>query len=372
MRIEQIGRFDRFLELKSEWNLLTPGAGLSLPALTHEWFSAWLQAFGKDIELAILALFDGNAGAGSVEKLVGVAPLRMVRSTYRGIRCTQLRFLYNRHGPRCCFLMRNGYADWTAVLMEEVLKLPGWDVAILENIPHESYLHVLCASMRDSKEHSTLLRRTMSSPFLKIEGSWEDFFNSRPRNLKRSLRSKEKKVSAAGKMTIEHFTDAASTISIMPVLIALGKKSWKARGGRAIGSQPESREFYSLLAEKFGRENRVSVWLMRVNGEPVAFEFHLVQDRQVQALRAEFDEKYRDLGVGSVLDKEIVKTLFETGFKEYDMGGEADFYKLRWTENVRNHSELLIFSKSALGRLLCTVEKGVVEPIKKLVNPRKE
>jgi CelD/BcsL family acetyltransferase involved in cellulose biosynthesis len=371
MRIEKISHFDRFVQLKSEWNSLGPDPGVSSPALTHEWFSAWLQAFGKNIDLAILALFDRKGRAGGVEELVGVAPLRIVRSTYRGIRCGQLRFLYNRHGPRCSFLMRDGYADYTGILMEEALKLPGWDIAILENIPSDSYLYRFCANMRDSQKYSTLLRGIMSSPFLKIEGTWEDFFNSRPRNLKRSLRSKEKKLSSAGKMTIEHFTDAASAVSGMPILIALGEKSWKARRGRAIGSQPESREFYSLLAETFGKQNQVSVWLMRVNDESVAFEFHLVQDTQVQALRAEFDEKYRHLGVGSVLDKEIVRRLFETGFGEYDMGGDADFYKLRWTDKVRDHSELLIFGKSAVGRLLCTVEKRIVEPIKRVVNLRR-
>ena len=370
MRIERIRDFDRFLELRNGWNSLRPWAGSSSAALTHEWFSAWLRAFGKGIDLHILALFDKNTSTGKADKLVGVAPLQIVRSTFRGVPCRQLRFLYNRHGPRCCFLMRDGYSDHGEILMKEVLDLHGCDIAILENIPHESYLYALCTKLPGSRKHSVLLRRTMSSPFLRIEGPWEDFFDSRPRNLRRSIRSKEKKLAAAGQMTFAHFTDAKSVVSIMPTLFALGEKSWKARGGRAIGSQPESRKFYSLLAETFGEGNEVSVWLMRVNGEPAAFEFHLVRDRQVQALRAEFDEKYRDLGVGSVLDKEIVKRLFEMGFEEYDMGGESDFYKLRWTEKARNHSELLIFGKSAAGRLICTIEKGVVEPLKTIVRPR--
>jgi len=371
MRIEHIRHLERFLELKNEWNSLRPGPGPASPAFTHEWFSAWLGAFGNGLDLAILALFDEDTGAADVERLVGAAPMQIVRSTYRGIRCGQLRFLYNRHGPRCSFMMRDGYAHYIHVLLEEALKQRGWDVAILENIAHDSYLYELCISVRDSRRHSMLLRRTMSSPFLKIEGSWEDFLNSRPRNLKRSLRSKEKKLSNAGKMRIEHFTEDASSVSIMPTLIALGEKSWKARGGRAIGSQPESRKFYSLLAETFGRQGEVSVWLMRVNDEPAAFEFHLTKDRKVQALRAEFDEKYRNLGVGSILDKEIVKRLFESGFKEYDMGGESDFYKLRWTDDVSEHSELLVFGDSALGKLLYTVEKGVVGPIKRVASLRK-
>lgn len=370
MRVEHITDSGRFAESKSEWNSLRPSPEASSPALTHEWFSVWLQAFGRDAKLEVVALLDKDAAAAGRERLVGAAPMQVVRSTYRGIRCTQLRFLYNRHAPRCSFLMRDGYGEQTRFLLDEVLNLPGWDIAILENIPHDSYLYKSCADRDVFRKRSTLLRRTMSSPFLRIEGTWETFFDSRPRNLKRSLRSKEKKLLKTGEMKIEHCTDATSSASIMPELIALGDRSWKARGGRAIGSQPESRQFYSLLAEAFGRQGQVSIWLLRINGVPAAFEFHLVREKLVQALRAEFDEKYRDLGVGSILDKEIVKSLFESGFKEYDMGGESDFYKLRWTEETRQHSELLVFRDSLVGRLLRTAEKGIVEPVKRIVKRR--
>lgn len=211
----------------------------------------------------------------------------------------------------------------------------------------------------------------MNSPFLKIEGEWDDFFDSRPRNLKRSLRSKEKKLSNHGEMRIDHFTDAVSSVSVMPALFELGRKSWKARSRRAIGSQEESRRFYHLLAETFGKQNQISIWLMKLNNEPVAFEFHLTGGGSVQALRAEFDERYRDLGVGSILDKEIVKQLFHSGFKEYDMGGEPDFYKLRWTNDARQHSEFLIFRDTALGKLHCAVENKVIERIKRIANLRR-
>jgi len=370
MRIERISDVQSFAGLREQWNDLRSGPGSSSPALTHEWFSAWLEAFGKGTDLAILVLFEDDAASTGGNKLLGAAPMQIVRSTYRGIRCSQLRFLYNRHGPRCAFLMRDGHGGQTGLLMDAALGLTGWDVAILENIPHDSYLYALCAGLSGTPGRSTLLRKTMSSPFLRVNGSWDSFFDSRPRNLKRSLRSKEKKLAKAGEIKIEHLTEAAASVAVMPALIAIGEKSWKAKGGRAIGSQPESRRFYSLLAEAFGSRGEVSVWLMRINGEPAAFEFHLARDKQVQALRAEFDEKYRDLGVGSILDMEIVKWLFDSVYNEYDMGGESDFYKLRWTEETRSHSELLVFNRSLAGRLLGAIEKRLVEPAKRLTNGR--
>ncbi|UCF79027.1 MAG: GNAT family N-acetyltransferase [Candidatus Eiseniibacteriota bacterium] len=362
MKVERIESIGRFAELREQWNQLKGGEGLSSPAFTHEWFSAWLEAFGAGTELTVTVLFDGP-------RLVGAAPLCLSRRTYRGISCRQLRLLYNRHGPRCTFLLRDGHEASAGPLLEEALRLPGWDVAVFENVPHGSYLYRAFTGWVGAWELPVLVRRTMDSPFLKIEGSWDEFFDSRSRSLKRSLRRKESRLTAAGRMTIEHVTDAARARGLMETLFAVGERSWKARRGRAIGSGSESKAFYTRLAEEFGSRGEVSVWLMRIDGKPVAFEFHIVRDGTVQALRAEFDEEHRELGVGSVLDKEIVRRLFESGFKEYDMGGEADFYKLRWSETTREHSELLVFNSSAKGRLLRAIEQGIVEPMKKVTGP---
>ena len=45
-----------------------------------------------------------------------------------------------------------------------------------------------------------------------------------------------------------------------------------------------------------------------------------------------------------VLTLKRFQAFFELGFDEYDMGGEADFYKLRWSARVKEHSEILIFN----------------------------
>ena len=363
MRTEIICEKERFNQLAGQWDSLTTGAWPLSPALSHEWFSCWIEAFGRKTRLSLVTLFEGDT-------LMAVAPVCAVGGTYRAVPCAQLRFLYNRHAPRCAFLVREGRSELARLLVRETLRLPGWDLVVLENVPHGSLLFELARDEASSGGFLFLSRETMSSPFLRMTGPWQEFFDSRPRNLRRSLHNKENRISEAGKVEVEHITDAGAAAAAMATLFRIGDASWKASRGRAIGSDPESRKFYALLAERFGSRGELSVWLMRLNGEPVAFEFHITREKRVQALRAEFDEKRRDLGVGSVLDKEIIRRLFELGFEEYDMGGEADFYKLRWTAEVTRHSELLFFGKSWKGRLLHAVESRVVEPAKKVLKPR--
>ena len=363
MRTEVISEKERFGELAGQWDSLASGAGPLSPALSHDWFSSWIDAFGLDTRLSVVTLFDGDT-------LVAAAPVWAGRGAYRGIPCAQLRFLSNRHAPRCAFLARDGRRDLGRLVIRETLGLPDWDLVVLENVPHGSLLFELAPDEASSGGFLFLARETMSSPLLRMEGAWKEFFDSRPRNLRRSLHNKENRISAAGTVDVEHITDAGSAAALMDTLFRIGGASWKAPRGRAIGSDPESRRFYSLLAERFGSRGEVSVWLMRLNGEPVAFEFHITRGKRVQALRAEFDERHRDLGVGSVLDKEIITRLFDLGFEEYDMGGEADFYKLRWTAETTRHSELLFFRSSGRGRLLHAVESRLVEPAKKALGRR--
>lgn len=363
LRIERISERARFQELRDTWNRLGPGGEVPSLALTHEWFSCWLDAFHNSGKLMILALFDGD-------ELVGVAPLQIVRSTYRGIPSRQLRFLLNRHGPRCCFLLREGYEAGVQVLFDEALRLPDWDLLMWDRIPHGSYLHTFCSDLKESGRQSFLFRESLQSPCLTISGPWETFFQARSRNFKRSLRKKEDGLSALGTVTIDHITDSPAALAIMPGLFAIGEKSWKTRHLRAIGSRPDSRRFYTLLAERLGQLGELSIWVMRIDGRPAAFEFHIVRGRKVQALRAEFDEAFRALGVGSVLDKSIVRELFLRGFERYEMGGDPDFYKLRWTNDIAHHSEIVFFGKSPAGVLLRMIENRLVPPLKVLLKRR--
>jgi CelD/BcsL family acetyltransferase involved in cellulose biosynthesis len=83
-------------------------------------------------------------------------------------------------------------------------------------------------------------------------------------------------------------------------------------------------------------------------------------------MRAEFDEAYRSSSPGSVLDYHVVKALFESGRVGYDQGGEANFYKLRWTEDVLEHVDLIVFSPRLAGSLLYAWEYGVAGTLRRV------
>ena len=69
MKVERITTYDRFIEMKEEWNGLLFRSNQNIPFLTHPWFDAWWQSFGQNSELNILFFRDES------NRLAGIAPL---------------------------------------------------------------------------------------------------------------------------------------------------------------------------------------------------------------------------------------------------------------------------------------------------------
>ena len=68
MKLEVIEDIHRFKQLESDWGgLITRYPGKN-PFLTYEWMISWLEVFGKEVQLLVLAVRDDDT-------LRGIAPL---------------------------------------------------------------------------------------------------------------------------------------------------------------------------------------------------------------------------------------------------------------------------------------------------------
>jgi CelD/BcsL family acetyltransferase involved in cellulose biosynthesis len=86
--------------------------------------------------------------------------------------------------------------------------------------------------------------------------------------------------------------------------------------------------------------------------------------KRTHALVADFDESYRHLSPGSILDFNVMQHIFENGTAEYDMGCGDSFYKAHWTETSRKHLGLNFSRNTLYGRTLMFVEKKIVPILK--------
>lgn len=118
--------------------------------------------------------------------------------------------------------------------------------------------------------------------------------------------------------------------SVIDKCVQVEKRSWLATDKHAELRICESREFWKTYLRSKDASQRVVVWMVMLNGEPVAFSFAIDAGKQRYSCSGHYDEDYKKFGLGIIIDSFMYEDAIESGITTLDMGtGEAD-YKARW------------------------------------------
>ncbi len=166
LRLEMLRDCDQLEPLKPAWTALAHSQSYATPFQTSDWLLTWWKHFGGG-ELRVFVFRNGD-------QLAGLVPC----------------FLHEWQGRRQLTLLGSGISDYLEPLLApqyraEILELlssslremPGWDVCDWQDLSSPTALAGLGESQED----------TPCSEIL-ITGDWEDFYNARPRGLRRNLR----------------------------------------------------------------------------------------------------------------------------------------------------------------------------------------
>ena len=242
-----------------------------------------------------------------------------------------------------------------------------WDMLELKNIPEDSSnLQVL----RDVLRRNGILfaeKEGLNSPYLKIGSDWESFFKNRSGKSRKTLRNIQNRFSRHANYSIQNITDLADYEKMKPQLYDISSNSWTEEIGDSLNS-PANRSFFDRLSRVAAAQGWLIIWLLQFNDEPIAFEYHLKYNGKVNGLRASYKKTHSNMSPGVFLDSYIIKHLFGSkDIEEYDMGGDPDFYKRKWTNDCRQHATVNIFTRGAYSRLIHTYEHRLIPIIKHAV-----
>lgn len=348
MRVDVLTSLGDFLALKPEWDELVRAAGVNPLFCSHAWFHCWWQAYASNASLLVMTVRDGH-------RLGAVAPLMRSRAFLHGLVVSATRLMENGVTPFSQVIATPPAGSALEAIVSCLSSGSGDPLVLLHNLEIESGgLHQWELAFR---RHGWRTGRQpgLHSPYLVIQGEWDQFLASRSVRFRKSLRNKINRARRAGELAIQEIQTGPEFEAAYDDLAQIARGSWKARIGAGL-CDGGNRDFYHLLAREAGGRGQLSVWLARIDGRPAAYEFHLKDNGVHYALKAEFDESLRDLSPGSLLDYEIVKMLFQRRCRGYHQGGDADFYKLRWSESCRTYSHLLAFRGGIRGAVLWTHE----------------
>ena len=357
--IREIANYKSFLAMRESWNSILLGNSRHTVFLTHEWFDAAWQWRKSTDEICMLCTYSDSA-------LASVFPLVRTQAAGR-FRTTELRFLEVPDAQECDIVVADPDAE--AAVAASIAHLAGqrdWDIAVFSKLEHDGNLSVNIegaaakAGLRSSKFTSG------ENPGVSLTGGWDAYYKSRSRRLKKGNNLIRNKLHA-NENTVEVIRvgqgdkSDVDQSSVLSTVIQISSSSWKADKGITLDN-PGPREFIIRLTEHASGNGWLSIWLLRLNGVFVAFEYQLSFRGKISALRSDYDPEYSALSPGSYLNWCILDKLFSTNSELYRMGHGDNTYKLRWSNETSELAEVRLYNSTVKGKVLWLTNE-VVRPV---------
>jgi CelD/BcsL family acetyltransferase involved in cellulose biosynthesis len=340
MTVETHASFD---DLREEWDSLADRSGAT-PFQRPGWFEAWWPAFGVG-ELQLLTIRGGGT-------LTGVLPLARRRG--------RVGSLTNWHTA----INGGVYADREAAeaLSEALVSSRPAQARLRFLDPDDPFVETFLA-YGERRGASTLRRVMHQSPYVPIEGSWEDYERSLPKDRRRSIRRRERRLREMGELEIEVRDGSEKLDALLEEGFALEAAGWKGTKGTAILSDERTRGFYTDLCRWAAAAGLLRLVFVRLDGRPIAFNLCLEDGRAHYALKPGHDPELANYGPGALLMLRMVERSFSLGLERHELLGKSDEFKRSFAgDNAHERLELQAFSSTPRGAALRVVE-GRLRPV---------
>lgn len=353
MDIEKIDNFDKFLSIRDEWNSLLERSGQSSVSMTHEWLSCWWEAFGGDAELWVLLLRENG-------RLVGAGPLMLRKDRLRGFSVQVLTLWVNRVSPEGNILLAQKKAHDCLIDFLDAEKRK-WDVLRLQKVPVTSGIAGHLRNSLSKNGFRCIIMENRFSPFIDTDGEWYLYYSERTKKFQKVMRNKINRLNKSGTVEIQCIAEAGHIRSHLEEIFSVSHHSWKARVGRSITDDPCTERLYRRVTDVLGVKNMVNLWVLRFNESVIAFEYHVTHRNVTHPIRADFDERYRHLSPGSVLEQHILRQCFEDPkIKGYNSCANMYQYLNNWATRILEYSNLDLFNSSFYSRNLFLMEDKII------------
>ena len=359
LKIDRIDNFEEFLKLEPIWNTLLAQSDCDMPFLTFEWFSCWWKTFGLNSELILLLIKDKD-------QITAIAPLMRKKIKWRWLPVVAISFIANYHSNRCGLIIAKNEKRGIFDLIFKYFKESEchFDILCFDFIMKDSMTDKL---LKEALSVNMMKYRAMNgdlSPYIQIQGSWDDYKKSMSSNFRHKLNRTKNKFERHGKYEIRKFTNDL-TSEAMQDLAAVSRKTWKFKEKTAIASNTQYMDLYSSIAKIFSKKEWLNIWILKLGNKPISFILNFVYKNKVYSSKIGFDEEYADFAPGEFLNAAAIKDCFDNKMDEYDWLGENLPFKTRWTPHCRPHIKYRIFQQSAYGKILSSIELSIIPKIKK-------
>ena len=170
-----------------------------------------------------------------------------------------------------------------------------------------------------------------------LQGTYADYWLSRPRHLPSNMRLREKRLAEAGHVKrLVKIEDPAEMLAAVDRYAVLEGSGWKGRNGTAVGSNLEQHQFYRELMLGSANDGNAFVFELWFGDQLAASRLVIRRNRMWVMLKTSYDESLGAFSPGRML----LRCVIEDGFSS-EHGGAIEFYtdadenQLEWSTAQR-------------------------------------
>src|SRR5712692_6801917 len=271
LQIDEIRTLREFEALRDTWRELQQAAGARSIFLSHEWFLVCAQCLSPSQQLLVLVLRREG-------RPVGAVPLLSQRVRVRHLPARQIGFLENPLTPFVDFLLTEPEQGLRAVLGYFREIRTDWDVLSLGKLREDSPHPELLRRLLGQRGQTFRVLTVSQTPFLRIQQSWEEFYQSRSQKFKKTRRSVANRIERLGPVTVELLRHPEESARGLVQLLEVSKRSWKRQEASDLLTPEFERKFLGQLTRMVSEVGWLRLWLLIKGEDVLAAEYHL-EDR---------------------------------------------------------------------------------------------
>jgi CelD/BcsL family acetyltransferase involved in cellulose biosynthesis len=185
----------------------------------------------------------------------------------------------------------------------------------------------------------------IDTAWVDIQGSFEEYWSARGKNLRQNMRKQRNKLLADGvKLTMQVLRGHDDMAPAIVEYGALESAGWKSERGTAVNSQNAQGRYYRELLEQASLRGEAVIYQLLFDQKVVAMNLCLVSGTTLVVLKTTYDESIKSYSPAFLLQESELQHVFSEGkIRKLEYYGRIMDWHTKWTNNRRTLYHLTLY-----------------------------
>jgi len=175
---------------------------------------------------------------------------------------------------------------------------------------------------------------------VQLPPTWESYLKRLSAKERGKLGSRSRRLHKRYSVRFRNCSGASEITTSLSTLFQLHQEHWSLKGQYGSFVSIARQKFYDEISRSFQARKWLEMWILDLDGKPVAAQFGFRYRETFFSLQEGFDPDHASDSVGYVLRGHVMGELIAAGVRRYDfLGGEGP-EKTRWGGQVGNYVDV--------------------------------